>query len=74
MVRSHTPSRHTLTVSSLDPVMTRPAPAAATHNTKSVCPASVTTSLENFRTLIALRAATLITWDSVQCARCGARA
>ena len=61
MVRSHTPSRHTLTVQSREPVMTRPSGTTATHNTKSVCPASVTTSLENFRTFLAMRAATLTT-------------
>ena len=36
--------------------------ATATQFTVLVCPASATTSLENFRALIALRAATLTTW------------
>ena len=35
--------------------------AVAAH-TNSVCPVSVTILPENFRTLIALRAATLTTW------------
>ena len=39
----------------------RPSGTAATDNTWAVCLASVTTSLENFRTLIALRTATLTT-------------
>ena len=37
MVRSHAPSRHTLTVLSSEPVMTRPSGAAATHHTGSAC-------------------------------------
>ncbi len=48
-------------VLSHEPVMTRPSGTAATQRTQVPCPATVTTSLENRRALIALRAATLTT-------------
>ena len=61
MVRSQSPSYHTLMVWSREPAMTRPSGTTDTQSTALVCPASVTTWLENCRALIALRAATLTT-------------
>ena len=62
IVRTHAPSRHTLTVLSYEPVMMRPSGAAATLYTRSVCPASFTTSPENGRNFIASFTASQSWW------------
>ena len=62
MVRTHAPSRHSLMLSSNEPVKMRPSGATATDITTLVCPASVTTSPENGRNLRASFAASQSAW------------